>query len=128
MPEQITFTFAQTSVSSNTCVCAPQIVRIPDVGGAGASCFSDGVGIITRAGMERAMQQYPAYRRGTMPLPSALQVRLGGAKGMLTLWDDRSATVAVLVTFPSTVQAACVLFATILQIFAAISKIGLRFT
>lgn len=52
-----------------------------------APCFSDGVGIITSHGMRLAMQQYRAYQRTGMSLPSALQVRIGGAKGMLTLWD-----------------------------------------
>ena len=57
--------------------------------GNGTDLHSDGVGLITMAGMEAVMRRFPAYRRGNMALPSAIQIRFGGAKGMLTLWDER---------------------------------------
>ena len=60
--------------------------RYPD-----PECYTDGVGVITTEGMRQAVQQHPGLHRAyveTKRLPSAIQVRLGGAKGMLTRWDN----------------------------------------
>ena len=53
-------------------------------------CFSDGVGIITTRGMQQAVESHPGLKRAflrTGQLPAAIQVRIAGAKGMLTRWD-----------------------------------------
>ena len=58
-------------------------------------CFTDGVGVITSAGMARAMRMHwethdrPARMKR---VPSAIQIRFGGAKGMLCLWDGQCAS------------------------------------
>jgi hypothetical protein len=57
-------------------------------------CFTDGVGIITLEGMHRAMRQHWAFQRNRhrQSIPSAIQIRFGGAKGMLCLWDNQYVT------------------------------------
>lgn len=65
------------------------ICEIPDVADSSGEMFSDGVGVITREGMRQVAGLLPMRmrRRLTGTLPSAIQIRLGGCKGMLALWD-----------------------------------------
>lgn len=76
------------------CRRAVQIGYIPDVWSQRTSnpeCFSDGVGVITTEGMQLAVASHPGLKRTflrTGKLPAAIQVRVAGAKGMLTRWDD----------------------------------------
>jgi RNA-dependent RNA polymerase len=75
------------------------VCHIPDITSSrhpNPEVFSDGVGRITSAGMLKAIRRHGAFRRGATQLPSALQVRFGGAKGVLTRWDVRLSTSAAL--------------------------------
>jgi hypothetical protein len=49
------------------------------------------VGIITLEGMHWAMRHHWAFQRNQhrQSVPSAIQIRFGGAKGMLCLWDKQ---------------------------------------
>ena len=100
-----------------------QICDLPDIVGSYVdskgeekqAVFSDGVGIITSEGMRRAMEGNPVFqkrlRRHGATLPAAIQVRIGGAKGMLTRWDGRCASLvacvrlALLATSPRAARA-----------------------
>ena len=68
------------------------ICEIPDVVARNKNrdLFSDGVGVITSEGMKKVVSKLPMRMRRKLTglLPSAIQIRLGGCKGMLTLWDD----------------------------------------
>jgi hypothetical protein len=54
-------------------------------------CFTDGVGVITFEGLYRAMRQHWAFQRKLhrQSIPSAIQIRFVGAKGMLCLCDSQ---------------------------------------
>ncbi|EIW68226.1 hypothetical protein TREMEDRAFT_74213 [Tremella mesenterica DSM 1558] len=62
-------------------------LQIPDVERNG-HCFTDGVGL---AGFEvmREAARALGFREGINSTPSAIQFRLGGAKGMLAFWPGR---------------------------------------
>lgn len=59
-----------------------EIVYGPDIERHGF-CFSDGVGVIAQS-----LAQQIAKSMGLKTVPSAFQIRLGGAKGMLTVMPD----------------------------------------
>ena len=67
-----------------------ELCDIPDVSAHSGELFSDGVGVITGAGMQKVVRLLPSRFQRTLDgaLPSAIQIRLGGCKGMLALWDD----------------------------------------
>eukprot|EP00892_Ulva_mutabilis_P008489 jgi/Ulvmu1/6011/UM026_0137.1 len=70
-----------------------EICEIPDVAARNAArdLFSDGVGVITSEGMRKVESKLPVRMRRQLAglLPSAIQIRLGGCKGMLTRWDGK---------------------------------------
>lgn len=63
---------------------------LPDVKARDGKLFSDGVGVITSEGMKKVVDLLPVRMRRSLTgtLPSAIQIRLGGCKGMLALWDN----------------------------------------
>eukprot|EP00892_Ulva_mutabilis_P008486 jgi/Ulvmu1/6009/UM026_0135.1 len=66
-----------------------EMCMLPDSVAPNGELYSDGVGVITGAGMQKVVQQLPTRMRRRLrgALPSAIQIRLGGCKGMLALWD-----------------------------------------
>jgi RNA-dependent RNA polymerase len=69
---------------------ADDVCDIPEVVTSNGEMFSDGVGIITSEGMRKVIQSLPVQQQmkllGTDV--SAVQIRMGGCKGVLACWDS----------------------------------------
>ena len=67
-----------------------EICEIPDVLSPDGELFSDGVGVITHPGMMKVLSRLPSRMRGKQfrDDPCAVQIRLGGSKGVLAVWND----------------------------------------
>lgn len=63
---------------------------IPDVVAPSGEDFSDGVGVITSEGMEMAIRLLPVRQQQELLGRSvaAVQIRMGGCKGVLARWDN----------------------------------------
>jgi RNA-dependent RNA polymerase len=77
-------TFETLKLSEN------EVCDLPEVVTSKGEMFSDGVGIITSEGMRKVIQSLPVQQQmkllGTDV--SAVQIRMGGCKGVLACWDS----------------------------------------
>ncbi|EJD54735.1 RdRP-domain-containing protein [Auricularia subglabra TFB-10046 SS5] len=84
---RMSLAFSATVPSGSLSVA--RLRNLPDIGGDGHTCMTDGAGLISRAAMDRAWIHFCAARgrRGRTaelpPAPSVIQVRVKGAKGVL---------------------------------------------
>jgi hypothetical protein len=91
VPSKYAARFAQCfSTTYETVALQPsQVCDLPDVEAPSGEEFSDGVGVITSKGMEEVVRLLPMRQQLSLQgkTVSAVQIRVGGCKGVLARWD-----------------------------------------
>ena len=102
-----------------------EICDMPEVQTSKGELFSDGVGIVTSSGMDKVIRKLPSAQQARLAGAdvSAVQIRMGGCKGVLARWDGIrcycvtsdafSCLTYTTALFRSCVNMPCVPFATI---------------
>ncbi|PVG04808.1 RdRP-domain-containing protein [Serendipita vermifera] len=82
---------AFSATEESVTVEVEEVLVTPDKESASKSCFTDGVGLISQALAEEIWEKYTEARskrsRRRLQAPTAFQIRMGGYKGMLCVYD-----------------------------------------